>query len=46
MNENLILNYIIYLKKNQSHIKKLQEYLMSCLLGSEKVKIGFVEQNF
>ena len=46
MNENLILNYIIYLKKNQSHIEKLQEYLMSCLLGSEKVKIGFVEQNF
>jgi hypothetical protein len=37
---------IIFFKKIQSHIEKLQEYLMSCLLGSEKVKIGFVEQNF
>jgi len=46
MNENLILKIFFFLKKNQSHIEKLQEYLMSCLLGSEKVKIGFVEQNF
>jgi len=43
MNENLILKKLIFLKNIQSHIERLQEYLVSYILRSKKVKIRYVE---